>query len=355
MDSDWLRFDFTNLAAVKDEELVRVERDVKQRIEAAEPVQWDYVPLAEARDKGAMMLFGEKYPDPVRMVCMGEFSRELCGGTHVTNTQEVDAFEIVSEESVSTGTRRVVALTGEKAREHARQTEAALQATAQLLGVSLGQTLPAVQILVRQLRDLRKQLTSGAQPGATGASESAPEAAMTSYEAQRTALRETARLLNVAPFDVPDRVTSLLKEVQQLQKQVAELRAAGVLSADSLIERGTMIGDSLVIICEAPGANTNLMRQLIDQIRKKVPKVAVLLASVTGHDKVTMVAGLTRAVTQQGGDAGRWVRQVAAVVGGGGGGRPDMAQAGGRYPDKLPDALHEAERVMRNVLEGTRG
>ena len=125
VDSDWLRFDFTHMAPVSDDELVQIEGDVNQRILNAEHVEWGYLPLAEAREKGAMMLFGEKYPDPVRMVSMGEFSRELCGGTHVHNTQEIAAFEIVTEESVSTGTRRVVALTGDKAREHAAQTEEA--------------------------------------------------------------------------------------------------------------------------------------------------------------------------------------------------------------------------------------
>lgn len=355
VDGDWLRFDFTNLAAVSDDQLVRVEQDVKERIAAAEPVVWDYLPLAEAREKGAMMLFGEKYPDPVRMVSMGQFSRELCGGTHVTNTREVDSFEIVSEESVSAGTRRVVALTGEKAKNHAQHIQATLQATAELLGVSLEKTLPAVRDLVQQARDLRKQLTSGAPSASEPSSEKDMGQAMSSYESQRAALRDAARLLNVASLDVPARVASLRKEVEQLREQVAELSAAGVLSADSLIERGVTIGNVLVVICETPGANTNLMRQLIDQIRKKSPRAAVLLASAQGADKVTVVAGLTRAVTDLGADAGRWVRQVAAVVGGGGGGRADMAQAGGRFPDKLPEALTEAERIIRNVLEGTRG
>jgi alanyl-tRNA synthetase len=289
------------------------------------------------------------------MVSMGQFSRELCGGTHVTNTREVDAFEIVSEESVSAGTRRVVALTGDKAKDHAQQIQATLQATAELLGVSLEETLPAVRDLVQQARDLRKQLTSGAASASEPSSEKETVEAMSSYESQRAALRDTARLLNVAPLDVPARVASLRKEVEQLREQVAELSAAGVLSADSLIERGVTMGNVLVVVCETPGANTNLMRQLIDQIRKKSPQAAVLLASAQGADKVTVVAGLTRAVTDLGADAGRWVRQVAAVLGGGGGGRADMAQAGGRFPDKLPEALAEAERIIRNVLEGTRG
>ena len=164
VDRDWLRFDFTNLSAVGDEQLLQIEHDVNERIQAAEPVRWDYVPLAEAREKGAMMLFGEKYPDPVRMVTMGEFSHELCGGTHVSNTREVNEFEIISEESVSTGTRRVVALTGDRAKEQAQQTRVTLEKAAQLLGVAWIAVPAALRAQARMLRDLRKQLTSGAEP-----------------------------------------------------------------------------------------------------------------------------------------------------------------------------------------------
>ena len=165
VDEDWFRFDFTHLHPVSDEELSRIEQDVIERIGGGEPVRWDFVPLAEAREKGAMMLFGEKYPDPVRLVTMGDFSRELCGGTHVSNTREVSHFEIVSEESVSTGTRRIVALTGAKAADHARQTGATLRRTADLCGVLPLEVPAAIRTLMHQIRDLRKQLTSGTLRG----------------------------------------------------------------------------------------------------------------------------------------------------------------------------------------------
>jgi alanyl-tRNA synthetase len=158
-------------------------------------------------------------------------------------------------------------------------------------------------------------------------------------------------LLNVAPFDVPDRVKSLLSEVQQLKKQVAELDAAGVLSADSLIERGEEIDGVHVIVADTPGANVNLMRQLIDQIRKKSDKAAVLLAAVQASSKVTVVAGLSRDVVEMGGHAGNWVKATAAAMGGGGGGRPDMAQAGGKSPEKLPEALETARTTIRSMLQ----
>lgn len=351
VDDDWFRFDFTNLSAVSDEELAHIERDVLERIGAAEPVQWDYVPLAEAREKGAMMLFGEKYPDPVRLVTMGQFSRELCGGTHVSNTSEVRQFEIVSEESVSTGTRRIVALTGAKAAEHARQTQATLQATADLLGVGLLDVPNAVRTLLRDLRDLRKQLASGTAPAPrdTDGPEMSP-AETPSYEHVRKALREAARALNVAVLDVPERTQALQAERQSLQVQVEQLSRGGLLSADNLIERGESVRDVCVVVCDMPGANPQLMRQLIDQIRKKTERSAILLASATDTDKVLLIAGLSRTLVSEGLSAGDWVQVVAAVVGGGGGGRPDLAQAGGKRPEALPAALEAARRWIQERL-----
>ncbi len=357
VDSDWLRFDFMNLSAVSDEELVRIEHDVQTQVAAHESVTWDYVPLAEAREKGAMMLFGEKYPDPVRLVTMGAFSRELCGGTHVQNTGDIEAFEIVSEESVATGTRRVVALTGDKALQHAEQTRATLEQAGQQLGVAPLTVPHAVRELTRALRDLRKQLTSGtvasSEQESVSKSEDVSGAAATSsdYGRTRAALRESARLLNIAPFDVPERIAALKTEVNQLKEQVAELSAAGVLSADALLERGEMVGNVWVVICETPGANPNLMRQLIDQVRKKKDPTAVLLASAPAEDKVTLVAGLSRTLVEGGASAGTWVKQTATIVGGSGGGRAEMAQAGGKSPDKLPAALQEARRVIVEMLQ----
>jgi alanyl-tRNA synthetase len=126
VEDDWLRFDFGNPSPVSAEQLAQIERDSAERIGAAEKIEWKYVPIAEARAAGAMMLFGEKYPDPARMVSMGTFSRELCGGTHLDNTRDVGALEITAEEGVAAGTRRITALTGAKAREHLQHTESAL-------------------------------------------------------------------------------------------------------------------------------------------------------------------------------------------------------------------------------------
>ena len=134
----------------------------------------------------------------------------------------------------------------------------------------------------------------------------------------------------------------MLSEVQGLRTQLSERAAAGPLSADDLLAKATEVGDVKLVVAETPGANPNLMRQLIDQIRKKAAPCAILLAAKQGEDKVTLVAGLSRELVDKGLSAGDWVRDTAKIVGGGGGGKPDMAQAGGKDPAKIPEALEVA-------------
>ncbi|MCH8924487.1 MAG: alanine--tRNA ligase, partial [Planctomycetes bacterium] len=211
VDEDWLRFDFTNPSAVPGEELAAIQADVAEQVAASEPVKWETLPLPDARAAGAMMLFGEKYPDPVRMVSMGEFSRELCGGTHLDNTAQVGAFEIIGEESVAAGTRRITALTGKRAKEHHENTRAALSTAAETLGVGLLDVPARVEQISDRLRGLKKQLGGGAMAA------DLPAAVKTSGEASseaiHRALTTAARRLNVSPFDVPTRVEAMVKEV----------------------------------------------------------------------------------------------------------------------------------------------
>jgi alanyl-tRNA synthetase len=355
VDDDLLRFDFTNMAPVPGEQLERIEREVNERIAADDPVRWGVVPLAEARKAGAMMLFGEKYPDPVRMVTMGDFSRELCGGTHLEHTGQIDAFEIVGEEAVSSGTRRIVALTGEKAKENVEKTRRALRRMAELLNVTLLETPEAVKHLSHRVRDLKKQVSTGTQSKEEAV---AAPAAKTipfgepAYADVKAALREAARTLNVSPFDAPERVEGLLGEVEDLERQLNQLAQAGDVSADALLLKAEQVGDVKVIVEELPAANPNLMRQLIDQLRQKTSRVAVLLAAAQDEKKVLLVAGLSRELVEQGLSAGKWVGEVAKVVGGGGGGRPDMAQAGGKDPSQLPAALEKARSAIAAMLGG---
>jgi alanyl-tRNA synthetase len=365
VDDDWLRFDFTNLSAVAPEQLTKIRDDVESRIMAAEPVRWEILPLADARKAGAMMLFGEKYPDPVRMVSMGAFSKELCGGTHLSNTREVEQFEIVSEEGISAGTRRITALTGAKASQRVKQTETALAEAAKLLGVAPREVAAAAASLAAQARDLRKQLTGGGSAGAAkpplgrelGAERRAKPPAGTSsgaagYEETKRTLSETARLLSVSPLDVPQRLAALQADVAALEKQLAERGAAGPLSGERLLESAEDVAGVTVVVTELPGVDPNLMRQLIDQVRTKSSSSAVLLASRQGDEKVTLVAGISKDLQARKLSAGEWIRPVAAAVGGGGGGRPDLAQAGGKDPAKLPEALQIARSTIRDMIAG---
>ena len=289
VDFDLLRFDFTNPAAVSPEQLAAIEADVNTLAATSAKISWRTMPLAQARETGAMMLFGEKYPDIVRMVSIGEFSKELCGGTHLDNSGQVGLFKITGEESVASGTRRITALTGTAALEHVRQHEAALAEAAAVLRVSLS--------------------------------------------------------------EVPHRVAALAKELRDLKKQLASTPRAGAVTAERLLAEAGDIGGVKIVVAEAAGADANVMRQLIDQLRKTASPVAVLLgAAVDG--KVTLVAGISRDLEQRGLNAGAWIRGAAEVVGGRGGGKPDMAQAGGKHPEKLAEALAAARKDIELLLKG---
>ncbi len=355
VDEDWLRFDFTNLSPVTSEQLASINTDVAERVRKGEPVRWDTLPLAEARKAGAMMLFGEKYPDPVRMVSMGAFSKELCGGTHLTNTGEIEQFEILSEEGVSAGTRRIMALTGRKAAEHVKQIEAAVVEAAKLLGVGPLDVADASAAVMNHARELRKQLSGGgggatAKPQAKG--NVARQDANPTYEQMKQVLLETGRQLSVAPLAVPQRIAAVQAEIAALEKQLAERAAAGPLSGERLLESAEQVGGVTVVVTELPGVEGNLMRQLIDQVRGKSSSSAVLLASRQGEDKVTLVAGISKDLQARKLSAGDWIRPVAAAVGGGGGGRADMAQAGGKIPARLPEALQIAKDTIREMIAG---
>lgn len=232
-----------------------------------------------------MMLFGEKYPDVVRMVTMDGVSRELCGGTHVTSTGQIGLVRIVAEESVSAGTRRISAVTGSRALDRMRQTE--------------------------------------------------------------QALAEAAGALKVAVAEVPQRIAAVIKELKDLKK-AKPTPAAGV-GPEALLAAATEVGGTRIIVADMQGGDAGAMRQAIDLLRRKASPIAVLLGSVEG-DKVTLVAGISKELEARGLSAGTWIRAAAAAVGGKGGGRPDMAQAGGKLVNKLPEALAAARAEIETLL-----
>jgi len=299
-----------------------------------------------------MMLFGEKYPDPVRMVSVGEFSKELCGGIHVTNSSDIAAFEIVVEENVGSGTRRIQALTGEKATAQIAQNRQDVATICARLKIDLDSFQLAVLGLNTQVKSLKKQISSGRkskQNAPTVPRGDHTTVANADYFKLRSELRSVAEALNIAPSKVAERVEQMIGEIHKLESELKKLSAAGQINADDLIAGATKVGDIQLIALELPGANSGLMRQLFDQIRKKTNPVAIMFASKISDDKVMLATAISRDLVDQGYHAGNWIKEIAPVVGGRGGGKPDMAQAGGSDPAKIAEAITAAAQTLKNL------
>ncbi|MFH1303039.1 MAG: alanine--tRNA ligase [Planctomycetota bacterium] len=291
VEEDTLRFDFSHSKALTPEEISQIEDIINQRISEGASVSTELMKLQKARELGAMALFGEKYPDNVRVVQMGDFSTELCGGTHLSNTGQVGLCKIVNEEPVAKGVRRIHALTGSKALEKTRETEKLLQEiAAQLKAPRLDELPQRIHHLQEELRETKKQL-----------------------------LKYTSKSL------------------------------AG--TADELLERAPMVNGVKIVAYHAQDASRDQLRELADHLRKKGKQVALILGTVI-DDKVALMAAVNQDLIKQGLKAGDCVKAAAPVVGGGGGGRPDMAEAGGKHPEKLDDALSTGADYYRSQLEG---
>jgi alanyl-tRNA synthetase len=290
VEDDLLRFDFSHGAGVTHDELGQIEDIINTRISEGSPVSIAHMSKAAAQEAGAMMLFGEKYPDEVRVVSMGDYSKELCGGTHLDNTGQVGLCRIVSEENVAAGVRRIVASTGRRALDRIRENDALLKEIAQLVRV------PQQQEIVRRITQLQDEL------------------------------REAK---------------------QNLAKQASQSIAGAV---DELVANAEEVAGVKIITHLATGIDRDGLRELADQLRSKAGTAAILLgAEIDG--KVALLAAVTKDVIGKGAKAGDCVREAAKAVGGGGGGRPDMAEAGGKNCDKLPDALQVGADVYRKALQ----
>jgi alanyl-tRNA synthetase len=278
VDPDKLRFDFSHFEAVTPEQLKEIERQVNEQILENTPVQVDVTDMETAKEKGAMALFGEKYGDVVRVLSMGteSYSVELCGGTHVSRTGDIGLFRITSESGISSGVRRIEAVTGFGALEWLDATE-------------------------------------------------------------RT-LRETARLVKGTRETVVDKVQQVLDRNRQLEKDVDALKAKLASSAGSdLAGNAVEVAGLKVVAAELEGADRKALMETADQLKNKLGEGVVVLATVD-DGKVTLVAGVTKSATGRI-KAGDLMKHLAAQVDGKGGGRPDMAQGGGNDPSKLADAL----------------
>ena len=351
VENDELRFDFANDSAVDAEKLTLIEQQSNDHVGQSSDIRADTVALAEAKTAGAMMLFGEKYPDPVRMVSIGDYSKELCGGTHVANTADIEMIEIISEESVSAGIRRVTAYTGTKARENQQTLQTAASQLGKLLGVSVSGLPAAAMALSKEVKGLKKQLTTGvafeAEP-AKGKVESTE--AELSYFQVRDVMRQVAQCCSSTVKDVSIRIDAMLGDKMTLLKQIEETKDVAAVSADDLIAEGSKVGNSLMVVKQIDGANADLLKRLVDQIRKKASPAVIVLGSASSDGKVLLVAGVSRDLIDNGVKAGDIVKQIAPIVGGGGGGKPDLAQAGGKQPDKLPEALEMAKTLIQQKL-----
>ncbi len=285
---DRLRFDFTHFGPLSAAELRRVEELVNARVLAGLAVETFETSLEEARRMGAMALFGEKYGERVRVVRMGEFSIELCGGTHLDNTSRVGLFKIVSQESVGAGVRRVEAVTGTGALEYVWRREEALERAA-------------------------------------------------------AGLRASPEGLPAAVEEMAARLRAREKEVAALQLRLAEERG------EALLASARDLNGVRVVAGEVPVTDMNALRQLGDRLRDRLGSGVVILgARANGKEAgLLFVTMVTKDLVARGLHAGRIVSEVARVAGGGGGGRPDMAQAGGKDPTRLAEALEAGVSAVR--------
>ncbi|MDC3413293.1 alanine--tRNA ligase [Terrihalobacillus insolitus] len=284
---DRLRFDFSHFGSITQEQLENIERKVNDKIWSSIQVDIANHKIEEAKAMGAMALFGEKYGDVVRVVKVGDYSMELCGGCHVANTAEIGLFKIVSETGIGAGTRRIEAVTGKGAYEHVNN---------------------------------RLQL-----------------------------LQEAAQFLKVTPENVPNKMDSLYKDIKEVQRENESLRAKlSNLEATSILDKVEEINGVSLLAQQVDGQDMNQLRNMVDELKQKLESGIVLLASVN-NGKVQLAAGVSKDLIDQGYHAGNIIKETAKRCGGGGGGRPDMAQAGGKNPAQVTEALQYAKTYVQSV------
>jgi alanyl-tRNA synthetase len=279
-----LRFDFTHFSALDSETLKSVETLVNEKIFENTPVQVEEMEADEALEAGATALFEEKYGERVRVVAVGDFSKELCGGTHTSRTGDIGLFKIVLETSVAAGVRRIEALTGVGALQY-----------------------------VQDVSD---------------------------------SLHQVAGVLKVSPEGVVERVEKLMSDLKAMEKELSSLKSKALAEAsvDGALSGVREVDGTPVLVQEVSADGPGALRDLADQLKAKMGSGVIVLGSRT-PDKVQLVAVVTSDQLKKH-HAGNLVKEVAAIVGGGGGGRPDMAQAGGSRPERLPEALEAVYDIV---------
>jgi len=285
---DRLRFDFTHFAALSEAELAEVERIANAKVRQDIPLTNYQSNYDEARSKGVIALFGEKYSDVVRVVEIGDFSQELCGGTHLRSTGQIGLIKIISEESIGAGIRRIEALAGEAAYNYV---------------VKRDSTLHRIE-----------------------------------------------RKIQAMPQEVEARVDRLLAENKEQLKQIETLKSKLTTSeVDELISKAIDINGIKAVIAKVADQDAKGLRAMADRIRNKLKSGVAILASPTKDGRIVYVAMVTKDLTEKGLNAGSIIGQVARIASGGGGGRPEMAQAGGKDLSKLDESLKEAVNIIRII------
>ena len=284
---DRLRFDFTLDRAVTKEELDSVEAEVNAKILEALSVEWEIMPIDKAKEMGAVAVFGDKYGDTVRVVSMGDYSMELCGGCHVSNTSEIGLFKIVSETGVAAGIRRIEAVTGMGVLEELKKAESVIAETAQNLKCGIG--------------------------------------------------------------DVAKKASSVVAEIKTLESKIESLNAklAGS-AADDIMNNAKEINGITVVCGRVDGANIDALRNLGDGFKQKLASGVIVLAS-SDNGKVSIVSMATKEAIERGAHAGNIVREVAKICGGGGGGKPESAQAGAKDASKIEEALNAVYSIIESL------
>ncbi|GBO53919.1 alanyl-tRNA synthetase [Pseudanabaena sp. lw0831] len=289
VDSDRLRFDFNLNRAITTEELQQIELQINNWISEAHESVIEVLPIAQAKAKGAIAMFGEKYGAEVRVMDIPNVSMELCGGTHVKNTSEIGLFKIISEAGVASGVRRIEAIAGQAVLEY----------------------LTLRDNIAKDLSDRFK----------------------------------------IKPEEISDRITGLQHELKTAQKEVEHLKQElALVKADTLIHEAEPIGEFKILVAQLPDIEAEALKAAAEKLSAKLGHSAVVLGSFTDDGKVTLVASFSKEVIAKGLQAGKFIGAIAKICGGGGGGRPNLAQAGGKDASKLPEALEAAEAQLRNTL-----
>lgn len=287
---DRLRFDFNCPRALTPEDVQQIEDVVNTWISEAHHAQIAEMPIDEAKAKGAVAMFGEKYADVVRVIDFPGVSMELCGGTHVNNTAEIGAFKIISESGISSGVRRIEAVSG-----------------------------PAVLDYLN-LRD--------------------------------RVVKDLCDRFKAKPEEVGDRVSSLQEELKTAQKQLDAVKAElAVAKSDSLVSEAESVGDFKLLVANLGTADAKSLQTAAERLQQKLGDAAVILGAIPSEGKVSLVAAFSKSVNEKGLQAGKFIGGIAKICGGGGGGRPNLAQAGGRDAEQLPSALETAKSQLREALQ----